>query len=140
MTRKQFIEFQRKFYEEANELMMAKNADYSAGTDSEAPAFSNFEIVNSYPALKISPYNGAFIRLLDKISRLSRIINTDSMVKTESIRDTCLDISNYSSIICGILEEKSQLKDDLIELDPPLTAKNVLQAKQNKEQKQSKKM
>lgn len=112
MTRKEFIDYQQGFYHKAHKLMMRKNADYSTGAVEDAPAFANFEIVNSYPALEISPEEGAFIRLLDKISRLSRVMQPgyDTQINDEQVEDTCLDIANYVSIIAGMVNERNTIE------------------------------
>ena len=50
---------------------------------------------------------GVLIRLQDKINRLVNISNTQiSVVKNESLRDTLLDLHNYSALALLLFDEK----------------------------------
>jgi hypothetical protein len=109
MTKKDFRELQKKFYEDAHNLSQKKNADYATGNDEFADAFTNFRTVEVYEKLHVKAETGAFIRLLDKISRLSTLMQSgyDAQVKDESLRDTCIDIANYSSLIYGLTVDRA---------------------------------
>jgi hypothetical protein len=130
MTRSQFRELQKKFYDDAHDLSQKKNSDYATGGNEDADAFANFKTCETYDKLRVSAEVGAFIRLLDKISRLSTLIQPgyEAQVKDESIRDTCLDISNYSSLIYGLMLEKTSKKEgDAIVLESTFQQKKFLQ-------------
>ena len=75
---------------EALELFDRKNKDYG-------DAFSNYGPV------------GVVVRIGDKISRLSSISKNGINIKTESMRDTLLDLHNYAAMAIMLLDEK---KDD----------------------------
>ena len=76
---------------EGLELFKKKNADYG---DSFA----------AYGAV------GVIVRMGDKISRLSSVTkNGVNLVNTESIRDTLIDLHNYSAMAVMLLDEKKTL-------------------------------
>ena len=73
---------------EAKELFRKKNTDYG-------DAFANYGPV------------GVIVRMGDKINRLSSVTkNQVSLVKNESIRDTLIDLHNYSAMAIMLMDEK----------------------------------
>jgi hypothetical protein len=81
---------------EALNLMRTKNADYAAAED----PFKNF---------RRHGLLGIVVRLSDKLARLENYVKTGRLVvKDESVRDTVLDLINYSVLFAGLaLEEKN---------------------------------
>ena len=78
---------------EAADLFKKKNKDYG-------DAFASYGPV------------GVIVRIGDKINRLSSVTNQGiNLVKTESIRDTLIDLHNYSAMAIMLMDEKEQ--------DPP---------------------
>ena len=74
---------------EALELFKKKNADYG-------DAFANYGVI------------GVLVRMGDKISRLQSITTKQiSLVNTESLRDTLIDLHNYSAMAIMLLDEKN---------------------------------
>jgi hypothetical protein len=72
---------------EARLLFEKKNKDYG-------DAFANYGPV------------GVIVRMGDKINRLSTITNNGiSLVDNESIRDTLIDLHNYSAMAIMLLDE-----------------------------------
>lgn len=72
---------------EARLLFEKKNKDYG-------DAFANYGPV------------GVIVRMGDKINRLSSITNNGiSLVDNESIRDTLIDLHNYSAMAIMLLDE-----------------------------------
>jgi len=72
---------------EARELFRVKNADYG-------DAFAKYGAV------------GVLVRLGDKIGRLQNITKHGiTLVETESIRDTLLDLHNYAAMGIMLLDE-----------------------------------
>ena len=77
---------------EAIALFKKKNNDYG-------DSFANFGPV------------GVIIRMGDKINRLSSITNSSiNLVKTESIRDTLIDLHNYAAMAIMLMDEKQNIK------------------------------
>ncbi len=73
---------------EAIELFARKNADYG-------DAFADYGPI------------GVIVRMGDKIRRLSQVTNSGvNMVNTESIRDTLIDLHNYSAMAIMLLDEE----------------------------------
>lgn len=77
-----------KIQKEAFELFKKKNTDYG-------DAFAEFGVI------------GVLMRIEDKIKRsLSITKNGINLVNDESIRDTMLDLHNYSAMALMLLDEK----------------------------------
>ena len=80
----------REIQNEAFELFKKKNADYGN-------AFEEFRTI------------GILIRMNDKIKRAININDKQiSLVDDESLRDTLIDLHNYSALAVTLLEKKSQ--------------------------------
>jgi len=78
---------------EALALFRKKNADYG-------DAFANFGPV------------GVIVRMGDKISRLCSITTKKvSLIDTESLRDTLIDLHNYSAMAIMLLDEEKNGKN-----------------------------
>ena len=76
-----------KVQKEAIELFKKKNADYG-------DAFANYGPI------------GVIVRMGDKISRLTSVTKSGvTMVNTESIRDTLIDLHNYAAMAVMLLDE-----------------------------------
>jgi hypothetical protein len=81
------IEQMEKIQTEALELFKKKNADYG-------DAFATYGVV------------GVLVRMGDKISRLSSITKSGiTLVNNESLRDTLMDLHNYSAMAIMLLDE-----------------------------------
>lgn len=77
-----------KIQKEAFELFKKKNTDYG-------DAFAEFGVI------------GVLMRIEDKIKRsLSITKNGINLVNDESIRDTMIDLHNYSAMSLMLLDEK----------------------------------
>ena len=82
------IEQMQKVQTEGLELFKKKNQDYG-------DAFANYGIV------------GVLVRMGDKIARAQSITKKGvSLVNTESLRDTLIDLHNYSAMAIMLLDEK----------------------------------
>lgn len=72
---------------EAIELFKKKNADYG-------DAFATYDPI------------GVIVRMGDKISRLNSVTKSGiTMVNTESVRDTLIDLHNYAAMAVMLLDE-----------------------------------
>jgi hypothetical protein len=75
---------------EALELFLKKNADYG-------DAFANYGPV------------GVIVRMGDKIQRYVSVSNSNiSLVNTESIRDTLIDLHNYAAMAIMLMDEEKK--------------------------------
>ena len=95
-------------HNEAMELFKKKNKDYG-------DAFANFGPV------------GVIVRMGDKINRLASVTGSSvSFIKTETIRDTLIDLHNYAAMAIMLMDEKntpveklSKYDDDFIDSNMP---------------------
>ena len=84
----QRVEQMLKVQREGLELFKQKNSDYG-------DAFA------SYGAI------GVLVRMGDKILRLQSITNNSiTLINSESLRDTLIDLHNYSAMAIMLLDEK----------------------------------
>jgi len=82
------VEQLKKVQSEALELFKKKNADYGDSFATYGPV-------------------GVIVRMGDKINRLSSVTkNGVNLVDTESVRDTLIDLHNYSAMAIALLDEK----------------------------------
>jgi hypothetical protein len=82
-----------KIQDEARKLFQKKNQDYG-------DAFANYGPI------------GVLVRMGDKISRLQSITNHQiTLINTESLRDTLIDLHNYSAMAIMLLDEKQSLHE-----------------------------
>ena len=85
---------------EAAALFKKKNKDYG-------DAFANYGPI------------GVIVRMGDKINRLSNVTNNGiNLVKTESIRDTLIDLHNYSAMAIMLMDEKKEKKPEPLKSIP----------------------
>tara|TARA_B100000424_G_scaffold255748_1_gene235033 strand:- start:370 stop:732 length:363 start_codon:yes stop_codon:yes gene_type:complete len=88
---------------EGLELFKKKNQDYG-------DAFANYGVI------------GVLVRMGDKISRLQSITTKSvNLVNTESLRDTLIDLHNYSAMAIMLLDEDKKTTTNTIPsyLPPP---------------------
>ena len=79
----------KQVQEEALQLFSKKNKDYG-------DSFAQFGPI------------GVIIRMQDKINRLANITKTNiTLVESESLRDTLIDLHNYSAMAIMLLDEKN---------------------------------
>ncbi len=80
----------RNVQDEALELFKKKNTDYG-------DAFANYGAI------------GVLVRMGDKISRLQHITNRGiTLVDDEALRDTLIDLHNYSAMAVMLLDERNK--------------------------------
>ncbi len=80
--------------DEALELFSKKNTDYG-------DAFAEYGTI------------GVLVRMGDKIKRLISINNSGiSLVNTESMRDTLIDLHNYAAMAVMLLDEEKAKNND----------------------------
>lgn len=92
MDKQEYFRQQEEFFKSCIELSKRKNEDYTG--DSDDP-FSNFK---SIEVLGIPAEIGFLTRMMDKMRRISSFVNKGEFkVKDESIRDTLIDLANYTS-------------------------------------------
>lgn len=98
------IENTIELYRNSIETMKVKNADYS-GKDHKF-GLRNFELSANLAKIKMS--QGILVRIMDKITRISNLIEQDANVKDESIYDTISDAINYLAILYYAIQEENK--------------------------------
>ena len=99
MTSQQFLGAINSTYSRGVDIIKIKNADYA---NSDNP-FCNFE---SAAVVGIGVERAILLRVLDKISRISNLIDKEPSVKDEKMEDTLIDAINYLAILKVYRESK----------------------------------
>jgi hypothetical protein len=73
----------------AGNLLLSKQADYGPKNISDAPG---------------GALNGLRVRMHDKIARINNLIDNDAEPENESLRDSFIDLLNYSAIAMMVLD------------------------------------
>ena len=87
----QFIDDVRSILDEAGDLLLRKQIDYGPTNISRAPG---------------GPLNGLRVRMHDKIARINNLLDKNIDPQNESLRDSFIDLLNYSAIAIMVLENK----------------------------------
>ena len=86
-----FIDTVRELLDEAGNLLLRKQMDYGPTNISRAPG---------------GPLNGLRVRMHDKIARINNLLDKNIDPQNESLRDSFIDLLNYSAIAIMVLENK----------------------------------
>ena len=86
-----FIDTVREILDEAGNLLLRKQMDYGPTNISRAPG---------------GPLNGLRVRMHDKIARINNLLDKGVNPQNESLRDSFIDLLNYSAIAIMVLEKK----------------------------------
>ena len=81
----------KPFYSETYQVLVKKQADYGPKNISQSPG---------------GPLNGLRVRMHDKLSRINHLIDNGATPENESLRDSFLDLANYSTIAMMVLDGK----------------------------------
>ena len=84
-----FAETAQGYYDDAAELLVKKQADYGPKNISNAPG---------------GPLNGLRVRMSDKLARINHLLDTGAEPSNESLRDSFIDLANYSIIALMVLD------------------------------------
>ena len=87
----EFIDTVRELLDEAGNLLLRKQMDYGPTNISKAPG---------------GPLNKLRVRMHDKIARINNLIDKGVDPQNESLRDSFIDLLNYSAIAIMVLENK----------------------------------
>lgn len=77
------------YYTEAQAILLKKQVDYGPKNISDSPG---------------GPVNGLRVRMHDKLSRINNLIDSGAEPENESLRDSFLDMMNYSAIGLMVLD------------------------------------
>ena len=112
--------FHQELCTAALELMKIKNADYTnSAQDLNPNCFANFTRCEDMGICTTE--QGFLVRMTDKLSRLSTFAASGNLeVKDESVKDTILDLINYSVLFLMYLKQEGKYSDSSITKVPPL--------------------
>ena len=85
----------------AFEILQNKRADYSGDTD----ALKN---LRSSEAVGVHPVRGVLTRMLDKMSRVSNLVDAEAKVADKLAENEFPDIVNYTTIIAALISEEDK--------------------------------
>lgn len=87
-------------YETGRDIMARKNHDYRGGS---GDPYANFR---GSVQFDIDPIIGIMLRMQDKMMRIKTFVEKGELkVKNEGIKDALVDITNYTALIWGIINE-----------------------------------
>lgn len=89
VAREAFLRATMDVYDSARDLLLKKHQDYGPKNISDSPG---------------GPLNGLRVRMHDKVARLNNLIDSGAEPANESIRDSYLDLMNYSAIALLVLD------------------------------------
>ena len=102
MSHEQLIALHQQICDQAREIMVKKNQDYTAGS---ADCFANFR---SAEYLEIEPEVGILLRCMDKFKRILAFSKSGKLsVANESVSDSIRDVINYMVLVAGLIQERS---------------------------------
>jgi len=99
MNNEKFLKEFSSTVKQMGKIVKAKNHDYAG-----EKAFTNFELVESLGITTVE--RGMLVRMSDKMSRISNLIDKSGKVEDEKIEDTLIDLANYSIILSIYLKQK----------------------------------
>ena len=91
MNLNEFRKVAHKHYAFAEDVLVSKQNDYGPTNISRSPG---------------GPLNGLRVRMHDKISRINHLIDSGVSPENESLKDSFLDLANYSIIAMMVLDEE----------------------------------
>lgn len=91
MNLEQFRMMAHTYYKESEDVLVKKQSDYGPTNISRSPG---------------GPLNGLRVRMHDKISRINHLIDSGADPENESLKDSFLDLANYSIIAMMVLDGK----------------------------------
>ena len=106
MTKKEYQQMMEETLAEIQQILHAKNHDYTAGSPDP---FANFRLAELEG---VDPVKGVMVRVSDKMQRLRAFIRSGKLlVKGESFEDAVHDIIGYMLIVKGMLIEQANGED-----------------------------
>lgn len=99
MTQKSFFGSIEDDMKQGLGLIKLKNKDYATESD----PFKNFRTAS---LVGVNPERAMLLRVLEKLSRISNLVDKTNDVKDETIQDTIIDCCNYLYILNAYLKDK----------------------------------
>jgi len=87
----EFIEAMWRVYDTAGGLLLRKHKDYGPLNVAHSPG---------------GALNGLRVRIWDKVARINNLLDNNVAPSNESLRDSFVDLMNYSAIAIMVLDKK----------------------------------
>ena len=87
----EFIEAMWRVYDTAGGILLRKHKDYGPLNIAHSPG---------------GPLNGLRVRIWDKVARINNLLSNNVHPSNESLRDSFVDLMNYSAIAILVLDKK----------------------------------
>ena len=87
----EFIEAMWRVYDTAGGLLLRKHKDYGPLNVAHSPG---------------GALNGLRVRIWDKVARINNLLSNNVAPSNESLRDSFVDLMNYSAIAIMVLDKK----------------------------------
>lgn len=101
MDQQGLIKYHKEATDKMHDIMKRKNNDYANG----GSAFKNFSMSEQFGIC--STEQGFLVRMTDKLSRISTFVAGNKLkVKDESVKDTLMDLANYSLLLMAYIDSK----------------------------------
>ena len=91
MNLEEFRNVAHLYYQHGEDVLVKKQNDYGPKNIARSPG---------------GPLNGLRVRMHDKISRINHLIDSGVTPENESLKDSFLDLANYSIIAMMVLDNK----------------------------------
>jgi len=88
-AKNKFTDDMWKIFDDAGNILISKHNDYGPKNISQSPG---------------GALNGLRVRMWDKMARINNLIDTGATPENESLRDSFLDLLNYSAIAMLVLD------------------------------------
>ncbi len=100
MTQAEALTHQEQMFADALVIMKKKRFDYSGTVDP-------FKNLRDASFVGVNPLQGVMVRIMDKFARIRSYIEEGTLkVNDESVRDTLVDVLNYTCILAAMIEEE----------------------------------
>jgi hypothetical protein len=99
ISREDFMLAIEKIFDRGYQIIKAKNNDYAGEVTDDQ--FRNFR---SAPIVGVPVARGILVRIMDKITRISNLLDQEAAVADEKIDDTLIDAINYLAILLVYLK------------------------------------
>ena len=91
MNLEEFRKVAHEYYQYGEDVLVSKQNDYGPKNIALSPG---------------GPLNGLRVRMHDKLSRINHLIENGATPENESLKDSFLDLANYSIIAMMVLDAK----------------------------------
>jgi hypothetical protein len=103
MTKTEQQDHLNKMIAKMQDVLIKKGGDYA-----NVDVLSNFKLAGSICGLK--PELNCLSLIATKVARLGVLLNSENNPNNESIKDSVLDLANYSILLDMLLSEKDVVK------------------------------